>query len=42
VLWQPVLDNTWAWMSDISATDPATFENLTQYDNTPQFWYLTR
>jgi peptide/nickel transport system substrate-binding protein len=42
VLWQPVLDNTWAWKSNISATDPAAFENLTQFDNTPQFWYLTR
>jgi peptide/nickel transport system substrate-binding protein len=42
VLWQPALDNTWAWKSNISATDPAAFENLTQYDNTPQFWYLTK
>ena len=42
VLWQPVLDNTWAWKSNISATDPAAFENLTQYDSTPQFWYLTK
>jgi peptide/nickel transport system substrate-binding protein len=42
VLWQPLLDNTWAWKSNISATDPAAFENLTQYDNTPQFWYLTK
>jgi peptide/nickel transport system substrate-binding protein len=42
VLWQPVLDNTWAWKVNISATDPTAFENLTQYDNTPQFWYLTK
>jgi len=42
VLWQPVLDYSWAWKSNISATDPTAFENLTQYDNTPQFWYLTK
>ena len=42
VLWQPVLDYTWAWKANISATDPTAFENLTQYDNTPQFWYLTK
>ncbi len=42
VLWQPVLDYTWAWKVNISATDPTAFENLTQYDNTPQFWYLTK
>jgi peptide/nickel transport system substrate-binding protein len=42
VLWQPVLDYVWAWKSNISATTPTAFENLTQYDNTPQFWYLTK
>jgi peptide/nickel transport system substrate-binding protein len=42
VLWQPVLDYTWAWKTNISATDPTAFENLTQYDNTPQFWYLVK
>ena len=42
VLWQPVLDYTWAWKTNISATEPEAFENLTQYDNTPQFWYLTK
>jgi peptide/nickel transport system substrate-binding protein len=42
VLWQPVLDYSWAWKSNISATDPTAFENLTQYDNTPQFWYLNK
>ena len=42
VLWQPVLDYVWAWKSDISATEPQAIENLTQYDNTPQFWYLTK
>jgi peptide/nickel transport system substrate-binding protein len=42
VLWQPVLDYTWALKTNISATDPTAFENLTQYDNTPQFWYLNK
>jgi peptide/nickel transport system substrate-binding protein len=42
VLWQPVLDYTWAWKTNISATEPQAFENLTQYDNTPQFWYMTK
>ena len=42
VLWQPVLDYTWAWKTNISATTPAAFENLTQYDNTPQFWYVVK
>jgi peptide/nickel transport system substrate-binding protein len=42
VLWQPVPDYVWAWKSSISATTPTAFENLTQYDDTPQFWYLTR
>jgi len=41
VLWQPVPDYVWAWKSNISATTPAAIENLTQYDDTPQFWYLT-
>jgi peptide/nickel transport system substrate-binding protein len=42
VLWQPELDYTWAWKSNISSTEPAGIENLTQYDNTPQFWYLNK
>ena len=42
VLWQPVRDRVWAWKTNISATDPTAFENLTQYDNTPQFWYLNK
>jgi peptide/nickel transport system substrate-binding protein len=41
VLWQPVLDYVWAWKSNISATTPTAIENLTQYADTPQFWYLT-
>jgi peptide/nickel transport system substrate-binding protein len=42
VLWQPVLDYIWAWKTNISSTEPAGIENLTQYDNTPQFWYLNK
>jgi peptide/nickel transport system substrate-binding protein len=42
VLWQPVLDYPWAWKTNISSTTPTAFENLTQYDDTPQFWYLTK
>ena len=42
VLWQPVPDYVWAWKSNVSATTPAAIENLTQYDDTPQFWYLTK
>ena len=42
VLWQPVLDYVWAWKSNISSTTPTAIENLTQYDDTPQFWYLTK
>jgi peptide/nickel transport system substrate-binding protein len=42
VLWQPVLDYVWAWKNNISATQPQAIENLTQYDNTPQFWYQNK
>jgi peptide/nickel transport system substrate-binding protein len=42
VLWQPVLDYIWAWKTNISSTEPAGIENLTQYDSTPQYWYLNK
>jgi peptide/nickel transport system substrate-binding protein len=42
MLWQPVFDSIWAWKTNISATDPTAIENLTQYDCTPQFWYITK
>jgi peptide/nickel transport system substrate-binding protein len=42
VLWQPVVDYIWAWKTNISATDPSAFENLTQYTATPEFWYVTK
>ena len=42
VLWQPLRDHVYVWKTNISATTPAAFENLTQYDPTPEFWYLTK
>jgi peptide/nickel transport system substrate-binding protein len=42
VLWQPVIDYVWAWKTNVSATDPSAFENLTQYTATPEFWYTTK
>ena len=42
VLWQPVRDHIYAWKTSISASDPSAFENLTQYDSTPEMWYLTK
>jgi peptide/nickel transport system substrate-binding protein len=42
VIWQPVRDRIWAWKTNISATDPNAFENLTQFAATPEFWYLTK
>ena len=42
VVWQPVLDYTWAWKTNISASDPTAIENLTQYTATPEFWYLNK
>ena len=42
VLWQPVRDRVWVWKTNISATDPTAFSNLTQYAATPEFWYTTK
>jgi peptide/nickel transport system substrate-binding protein len=42
VLWQPVRDHIYAWKTNISASDPSNFEELTQYTSTPEFWYLTK
>jgi peptide/nickel transport system substrate-binding protein len=41
VLFQPNPDLVWAWKTDVSGP-PASFENLTQYYATPEFWYLTK
>jgi peptide/nickel transport system substrate-binding protein len=40
VLFQPNEDNIWAWKNTLSGP-PASFENLTQYYATPEFWYFT-
>jgi len=42
VLWQPLRDHTYAWKTNVSATTPDAFTNLTQYTVTPEFWYLTK
>jgi hypothetical protein len=39
-MFQPDEDLIWAWKSNISGP-PDTFENLTQYYATPEFWYFT-
>jgi peptide/nickel transport system substrate-binding protein len=41
VLFQPNPDLIWTWKTSISGT-PASFENLTQYYATPEFWFLTK
>ena len=41
VMWQPDQDLIWAWKSEVSGP-PDTFENLTQYYATPEFWYFTK
>ena len=42
VLWQPLRDHVYVWKTNVSATTPQAFENLTQYDPTPEFWYITK
>jgi peptide/nickel transport system substrate-binding protein len=42
VLWQPLRDHVYVWKTNISASTPKAFENLTQYDPTPEFWYVTK
>ena len=42
VLWQPSRDHIYAWKTSISASSPDAFENLTQYDSTPEMWYITK
>jgi signal transduction histidine kinase len=42
VLWQPARDRIYVWKTNISATDPSAFENLTQHTATPEFWYLNK
>jgi len=42
VLWQPLRDHVYVWKTNVSATTPQAFENLTQYDPTPEFWFITK
>jgi peptide/nickel transport system substrate-binding protein len=41
VEFQPTPDYIWAWKNTLSGP-PDTFENLTQYYATPEFWYWTK
>jgi peptide/nickel transport system substrate-binding protein len=41
VEFQPNPDLIWVWKTNISGT-PDSFENLTQYYATPEFWYFTK
>jgi peptide/nickel transport system substrate-binding protein len=41
VQFQPVPDYIWTWKNTISGP-PTSFENLTQYYATPEFWYFTK
>jgi peptide/nickel transport system substrate-binding protein len=42
VMFQPNPDFIWAWKTNISATNSAAFESLTQYYAEPEFWFLTK
>jgi hypothetical protein len=37
-----VRDRVWAWKTNVSATDPNAFGNLTQFAATPEFRYTTK
>jgi len=41
VMFQPNPDLIWSWKTSVSGT-PQSFENLTQYYATPEFWFLTK
>jgi peptide/nickel transport system substrate-binding protein len=41
VMFQPNPDYIWAWKTSISGT-PESFENLSQYYTTPEFWFFTK
>src|SRR5690348_3507197 len=40
-MFEPNNDYTRAWKTNVAATKPEAFENLTQYYSTPEYWYLT-
>jgi peptide/nickel transport system substrate-binding protein len=39
-LFEPNEDYTWAWKTNLGATKPEAWENLTQYYTTPEYWYV--
>jgi peptide/nickel transport system substrate-binding protein len=41
VMFQPNPDLIWTWKTNISGT-PASFENLTQYYATPEYWFFSK
>jgi peptide/nickel transport system substrate-binding protein len=41
VMFQPNPDLIWTWKTSVSG-EPTSFENLTQYYATPEFWFLTK
>ena len=42
VMWQPLQDYTWVWKTNVQTSDPKAMEILTQYNVSPEFWYLTK
>ena len=40
-MFEPNNDYTWAWKTNVASTMPEAFENLTQYQANPEFWYFT-
>jgi peptide/nickel transport system substrate-binding protein len=40
-MFEPNQDYIWAWKTNVAATQPEAFENLTQYYTTPEYWYLS-
>ncbi len=42
LMFQPNPDYIWAWQNNLSAQTPQAWENLTQYNATPEFWYFNK
>ena len=42
VQFQPNPDLIWAWKNTISSENPQAWENLTQYNATPEYWYFNK
>jgi peptide/nickel transport system substrate-binding protein len=41
-MFEPNPDFIWAWKTNLSAQTPQAWENLTQYNATPEFWYFNK